>query len=65
MEEKKTKFLNAFANIPLPLRKEICITLDGEEPEAVTWNVAMLEIINDTARGKEILNKLFDLKILI
>lgn len=64
MEDRKSKFMKAFANIPLELRREICITLDGDIPVAISWNAAMIEIFNDTAKGKEILDKLFELKIL-
>lgn len=61
MEEKKVKFYQSYANLPLELRTEICLVIDGEP---ITWNVAKLEIDNTTARGDEILQKLFDLEIL-
>ncbi len=61
MDEKKAKFYQSYANLPLELRSEICIVIDGEP---ITWNVAKLEIDNDAAKGVEILQKLFDLEIL-
>jgi len=62
MEDQKTKFQKAYSNLPLELRTEICLTIDGEP---VTWNVAKFEIDNNTERGKQILDKLFELKILV
>ncbi|GAG34285.1 unnamed protein product [marine sediment metagenome] len=59
--DKKAKFLQTYANLPLALRKEIIVVVD-EEP--LTWNAAKIEIENDTQKGKEILEKLFRLKIL-
>ncbi|KKT39683.1 hypothetical protein A3K29_02445 [Candidatus Collierbacteria bacterium RIFOXYB2_FULL_46_14] len=61
MDEKKAKFYQSYANLPLELRSEICLVIDGEP---ITWNVAKLEIDTDTAKGNEILQKLFDLLIL-
>lgn len=53
--EKRDKFLKIFANLPLPIRDEIILSLE-EKP--LTWNVAYIEIINDTPLSKEILEKL-------
>lgn len=61
MEKEREKFLKIYANLPLPLRSEIIITL-GSEP--VTWNSAYIEVDNDTEKGKEILKKLKRLGIL-
>lgn len=52
----KEEFLKIYANIPINLRKEIILVLKGKEP--ITWNVAYLEINQDTQLGKEILKKL-------
>lgn len=30
MDEKKTKFYQSYANLPLELRSEICLVIDGE-----------------------------------
>ena len=59
--DKKAKFLQTYANLPLAFRKEITVVID-EEP--LTWNAAKIEIDNNTKKGKEILEKLFRLKIL-
>lgn len=53
--EKRDKFLKIFANLPLPIRDEIILSLE-EKP--LTWNVAYIEIVNDTPLSKEILEKL-------
>lgn len=57
----KTKFLQVYANLPLSQRKEIIVVIDDEP---LTWNVAKIEIENDTKKGKEILEKLVKLGIL-
>ena len=61
MDEKKAKFYQSYANLPLELRSEICLVIDGEP---ITWNVAKLEIDNNTDKGVQIIQKLFDLLIL-
>jgi len=61
MDEKKVKFYQSYANLPLELRSEVCLVIDGEP---ITWNVAKLEIDTGTVKGNEILQKLFDLLIL-
>jgi hypothetical protein len=61
MDEKKAKFYQSYANLPLELRSEICLVIDGEP---ITWNVAKLEIDGNTIKGTQILQKLFDLLIL-
>lgn len=59
--DKKTQFLKIYANLPLGMRDEIVVVL-GNEP--LTWNVAKLEIEQDTPKGKEVLKILTNLKIL-
>ena len=44
-----------------------CFFISNDEQiddEPITWNVAKLEIDNNTTKGSEILQKLFDLLIL-
>lgn len=64
MKEKspKSRFYRVYANLPINLRKEIISVLPQKGP--VTWNVAYLEVENDTELGKEILKKLDELKII-
>lgn len=56
----REKFLAAYANLPLSVRKEIIWVLD-EEP--ITWDVAYLEVRNNTERGRIILEKLSQLNL--
>ncbi|MBI2498896.1 hypothetical protein HYV88_01495 [Candidatus Woesearchaeota archaeon] len=57
----KEKFIKIYSNLPLNLRREI-ITIIDKEP--ITWNVAYLEIRNNTELGKKVLKNLEDLKII-
>lgn len=57
----RTTFLTIYSNLPLNTRKEIIVVL-GEEP--ISWNAAYIEIKGNTVKGKEILKKLQDLKII-
>ena len=61
MEDEKAKFFKIFGNIPENLRKDIIAVID-EKP--YTWNVAYIEIKNNTELGKEILKALKDLEII-
>lgn len=58
----KTNFLKIYANLPLGARQEI-IAVVGDEP--VTWNSAKIEIENDTAVGKKILDQLVKIGVLV
>lgn len=58
----KERFFKTYANLPINLKEEIVLVLPQKGP--ITWNVAYLEINNDTKLGKEILQKLIDLKII-
>lgn len=62
MDKKKYEiFFNVYANLPLGVRDEIILVLPEQGP--ITWKVAYLEISNDTELGKEIFDKLIELKI--
>jgi len=56
----KSKFIKAFASVPMPLRKEI-IAIVKDQP--VTWEVAYLEIEHDTANAKTILKQLKEIGV--
>ncbi|MDP4012916.1 MAG: hypothetical protein Q8R00_04910 [Candidatus Nanoarchaeia archaeon] len=58
---EKEKFLKVYADTPLSLRKEIIAILDDEP---VSWNVAYIEISNNTEKGKKILKKLKEMEII-
>ncbi len=57
----KEDFLKIYSNLPLELRKEIILVLDKEP---ITWNVAFVEISNNTKKSSIILKKLELLKII-
>ncbi|TAN33238.1 hypothetical protein EPN28_02805 [Patescibacteria group bacterium] len=61
-ENNKHKFYRVYANLPLNLRSEIILVLPGKGP--ITWNVAYLEIENETELGEIILEKLEALQII-
>ena len=52
--DRREKFLNIYANLPLGLRNEIILTIDDKP---ITWNVAYVEINNETKLSKSILEK--------
>ena len=59
--EGKDRFIKVYSNLPINLRNEIVLVL----PEGpITWNVAYVEINNDTELGKRIIEKLIELKII-
>lgn len=58
----KEKFLKIYANLPLGVRREIILVLDDNRP--ITWDVAFLEVDNNTEFSKIILEKLAKLKII-
>lgn len=61
-EDLKAQFLRIFTNLPLKKRKEIVCILDKWCP--ISWNVAWLEIKNETKLGQEILKRLKELNII-
>ncbi|MEK7540810.1 MAG: hypothetical protein AAB529_01025 [Patescibacteria group bacterium] len=61
-KDKKTRFLEVYASLPINLRDEIILVLKDRGP--ITWNVAYFEVKNDTKLGEEILSRLDELKII-
>jgi len=61
MENEKAKFLKIFGNIPESLRRDIIVVIEGKP---YTWNVAYIEIKNDTQLGRKILKSLKELEII-
>ena len=57
----RDKFYKVYANLPLGLREEIVVVIDGQP---ISWQVAKMEIDNNTQTGEKILNKLEALKII-
>ena len=61
MDEKKVKFLKAYARLPENLRYQIIVVVDGK---TYTWDAVYFEVKNDTDFSKKLLNTLFDSKII-
>lgn len=59
--DKKTKFYQVYGNLPLGLRQEIVVIVDGEP---LSWNAAKIEIDNNTDKTEEILDNLDKLELL-
>ena len=57
----KAKFLKVYANLPLGVREEVVIVIDGEP---LSWRAAQLEVEQNTKKGIEILEQLNKLQIL-
>lgn len=54
-------FFRTYANLPLKIREQIILVLDDKP---ITWNVAYVEIKNNTNLGQTILKKLEELEII-
>ena len=59
----RERFLKVYANVPLSIRDEIILLL-GDEKKPVTWDVAYLEVRENTEASKEILQKLEKLDLI-
>lgn len=57
----KERFLKVYANLPEPEREQVIAIVDNK---TYSWNVAFIEITNNTELGKKILKKLEILDIL-
>jgi len=57
----REKFLKIYADIPLNLRKETILIFENEP---ISWNVAFVEIKNNTEKSKIILKGLNKLEII-
>ena len=55
--DRKQQFLQVYSTLPLGVRKEIVAVLDNPIGP-VSWEVAFVEVENDTEMGKLILGKL-------
>ena len=61
--DKRERFLKIYANLPISLREEIFYVFLPEK-RPITWNVAYLEILNNTKLGNIILEKIDELNII-
>jgi len=67
-EEEKARFLRVYQNLPLNERKNAILVLEdkGKTPEKkpISWDIAYLEIEQETSVGEKILNKLIKLNLI-
>jgi len=67
---RRERFLRSYANLPLNTRKEVILMLEEKNErgevikQPITWEVAYLEVRNNTPRGERILEKLDELKLI-
>lgn len=54
-----SRFFRVYSNLPLKLREQIVLVIDDKP---ITWNVAYIEIKNNTRLGQTILEKLGELE---
>lgn len=60
----RDNFFKHYANLPLPVRREVILDLGEEKGGPITWEIAYREIKAETDLGKEILDKLVELKFI-
>ena len=58
--KNKERFFKVYANLPINLRREVIVVIDNEP---ISWQVAYLEISNETRLGERIVKKLVELDI--
>ena len=64
-KEKKMRFLNVYQNLPLNERKNTIVVLEKNgKKEPVSWDIAFIEIDQETETGEKILNKLIELNLI-
>ncbi len=61
MEDKRSKFLKAYADVPDGLRSDIMVVVDKK---TYTWNTSYFEIKDNTELGKKILKALESMGLL-
>ncbi len=67
-KEKKSRFLEVYQNLPLAERRNTILVIEDEKntgnKKPISWDVAFLEINQETNIGDKILNKLIKLKLI-
>lgn len=61
--DKKQRFLQVYSTLPLGVRREIVAVLD-DPIGPVSWEVAFIEIENETSLGLAILERLTRMEII-
>lgn len=59
--EYKARFIKLYSDLPLKVRQEVIAVVDDEP---ITWNVAYIEIVNETVLGEKVLKNLISYGIL-
>lgn len=60
--KNEDRFFKVFSNLPLNLRSEVILVLPEYGP--ITWQVAYLEIKQNTKLGEKIVDKLIQLELI-
>ena len=64
-KEKKSCFLMVYQNLPLNERRNTILVLgENKDKKPISWDIAYLEINQETILGEKILNKLIELKLI-
>jgi len=69
-EEDKMRFMKVYQNLPLNERRNVIVVLEIEkdkgkiQKEPLSWDIAFLEIEQETKIGETILNKLIRLNLI-
>lgn len=68
-QENKQRFLEVYKNLPLTERKNTILLLEDKiknklEKKPISWDIAFLEIDQETKTGEIILNKLIKLNLI-
>lgn len=58
----RDRFLKVYSNLPLNVREEIIYVVEDKGP--INWNVAYLEIQNNTPLARKILDQLAELEVI-
>jgi hypothetical protein len=61
IDDERARFLKIYNNLPLEERKQVVLVLENEP---ISWEIARNEILHNSERGEEILQKLIVLKII-
>ncbi|MEK7131146.1 MAG: hypothetical protein AAB797_00215 [Patescibacteria group bacterium] len=61
-KDARENFLKIYANLPIGVRQEIILVLEDGRP--ITWDVAFIEVQQDTELSSAILEKLESLQII-
>jgi len=67
-KERKARFLQVYQNLPLNERRNTIIVLEDKkqkpEKKPISWDIAYIEIDQETEIGEIILNKLIRLELI-